>query len=158
MSKHVSFETYFSSTVFAYYTLWKDSVFDKLTGLNFKTGSMNWYSGLFNIQCSFLPVGVCWNIRLSKGTALAKSHDSTFGSVAAQSAIHFSLKCLTKPAGSYKFAKLHFVSSQSFYKKMKFSRRCSGLKRLYDRHVFHKYVNTNPSQSKLYTTVYRLLR
>ena len=95
-------ELHFSSTVFAYYTLWKDSVFDKLTGLNFKNSSMNWYSRLFNIQCRFLPVGVRWNICLSKGTAVAKSYDSTFGSVATRSTIHFSLKCLTKPAGSYK--------------------------------------------------------
>ena len=80
----------------------KDSAFDKLTGLNFKNGSMNSYSGLFNIQCRFLPVGVHWKICLSKGTAAAKSCDSTFRSIAAQSTIHFSLKCLTKAAGSYK--------------------------------------------------------
>ena len=33
-----------------------------------------------------------------------KSYDSTFGSVAYQSTIHFSLKRLTKPAGSYKWS------------------------------------------------------
>ena len=92
-----------SQVLYIHTTLYeKIRFFDKLAGLNFKNSSMNWYSRLFNIQCRFLPVGVCWNIRLSKGTAVAKSYDSTFGSIAARSTIHFSLKCLTKPADSYK--------------------------------------------------------
>ena len=103
-----------SQVLYIHTTLYeKIRFFDKLAGLNFKNSSMNWYSMLFNIQCRFLPVGVCWNIRLSKGTAVAKSYDSTFGSIAARSMIHFSLKCLTKTCRQLQ-AKLHFVSSQSF--------------------------------------------
>ena len=85
---------------------------------------------LFNIQCRFLPVGVCWNIRLSKGAAVAKSYDSTFGSIAARSTIHFSLKCLTKPAGSYKRSYILY-HLKVFRKKLSFQGGAVVLKRLY---------------------------
>ena len=53
----------------------------------------------FYIQCRLFPVEF-------DGTSVcpkeAKTYDSPFGIVADRSTIHFSLKRLTKPAGSYK--------------------------------------------------------
>ena len=53
----------------------------------------------FYIQRRFFPVEFAGTSVCPKE---AKRYDSTFGSLANRSMIHFSLKSLTKPAGSYK--------------------------------------------------------
>ena len=53
----------------------------------------------FYIQRRFFPVEFAGTSVCPKE---AKRYDSTFGSIADRSMIHFSLKRLTKPAGSYK--------------------------------------------------------
>ena len=90
------------STVFAYYMLWKDSVFSasiNLLAWTLKTAQCA--IRFSNIQYRFLPVEFA-------GTSIClkevKIYDSAFGSLANQSKIHFSLKSLTKPTGSYKWS------------------------------------------------------
>ena len=75
------------------YTFWH---FNKLTGLNLK--QVHELTG-FYFQHRFFSSRVCWHTHLSKRSQKVRQH---FGSVANRSTIHFSLKRLTKLAGSHK--------------------------------------------------------